>query len=92
MSQMTQEQYDMLVDLFAHPGYKFIIEGLDELKGSLQEAAVDNATTNDQWQFLRGQMAQMRSFIGYETFIHHMWKELQKLEAEEENDDAPYPA
>lgn len=85
--EFTQQDYDNLCDVFSHPGYKYIIESLEELKEALQEAAVDNAVTNDQWQFLRGQIAQMRAFMGYEDFIHALWKDMQAMELEDDASD-----
>ena len=66
---MEQKQYEELVDMFQTPGWKYFIEGITELESALVKAAPDGAVTNDQWQYARGQIRQLRSTAGYEQFI-----------------------
>lgn len=78
MKMLEQRQYEDLVDMFASDGWKFFYKSAEDLEEALTKGAADSAVTNEQWQYLRGQLGQLRSILGYETFITSVWQ--QKLE------------
>ncbi len=73
---MEEKEYEVLVDMFASDGWKQFIGNISELEDAITKAAVDNAVMNDQWQYLRGQLHQLRSILGYEDFIKISWEQL----------------
>lgn len=75
---MNEKDYEALVDMFASPGWKYFISGVTELEEALTRGAVDHATTNETWQYLRGQLGQLRSILGYENFVELAWKQQQE--------------
>lgn len=75
MKMMEERQYEDLVDMFASDGWKFFIDSAKELEEALTQGAVDNASTNEQWQYLRGQLSQLRSILGYQSFITSVWEQ-----------------
>ena len=64
-----EQAYESAVDMFATDGWKNFIEEVTNLESIVTNSAVDNALSNDQWQYCRGQVHQLRSIIGYEDFI-----------------------
>lgn len=66
---MTNEEYESYVDLFASDGWKMFIDNVEEVVTVMKEGAVDNAPTNETWQFLRGQITQMNNILGFESYI-----------------------
>jgi hypothetical protein len=84
---MEQREYEDLVDMFQTPGWKYFMKGTTELEDAIVKAAPDGALTNDQWQYARGEIRQLRSVIGYESYIKHGYEEQEaylKSVAEEE--------
>ena len=75
---MKEKEYEALVDMFASDGWKSYMNLAQNLEESLTRGAVDNAPDNDRWQYLRGQLGQLRSILGYETAVHAMWKQQQE--------------
>lgn len=66
---MDEKDFDAAMDMFASDGWKNFIEGVTDLESTLTQTAPDGALTNDQWQYARGQIHQLRSIIGYENYI-----------------------
>lgn len=64
-----EQEHENNLELFATEGWKQIIENATELEQALIHAAPDNALTNDQWQFCRGQISQLRALIGFEEYV-----------------------
>ena len=75
---MEEKDYDALVDMFATDGWKFFVSSLTELEEVITKSAVDNADSNDKWQYCRGQTHQLRSILGYENFVKIAWTESQR--------------
>lgn len=67
---MTEQEFNTYSDMFATDGWKLFIKSVEELEDGLTKSAVNAAPANDQWQYLRGQLNQLRSIIGYENYIH----------------------
>lgn len=88
---MTQEQRETLQDLFAHEGWKMIVKELQDTRKMTLEACPSGAVSNDQWQFARGQLFQMDSFINLEAFMEHAWEQADQAAREEEEESVADP-
>ena len=69
---MTPEQmkeHDDYVEMFATEGWRFLMKSMEELRGDIMDGSISGAPSNDQWQFLRGQVSQLISVIGFEQYI-----------------------
>lgn len=80
---MKQHEYEALVDMFEGDGWKYFLNSVTELEDIITKAAADNAVTNDQWQYCRGQTHQLRSVIGYENYIKMSYDEQERVKEEE---------
>ena len=76
--ELTQERYEQLEDMFTHPGWEIFVGDVAELEEALVQNAPDSAATNDQWQYARGMIRQLRSIIGYEDYIKLAYNESQR--------------
>lgn len=70
---MIEKDFDALDDMFGSDGWKLYVTQAEELTNSIVEAAPTGAVTNDQWQYARGQIAQLRATLGYENFVRVSW-------------------
>lgn len=75
---MEEKDFEALVDMFATDGWDHFTEVVEELETTLTKTAVDAALTNDQWQYARGQIHQLRSILGYEQFVRMSWDQEQQ--------------
>jgi cell division septation protein DedD len=82
---MNQEEYENLVDMFASKGWKQFISAVTDIEDALTRTSVDSAPQNDDWQYLRGQVHQMRSLIGYENFIKMSWEQQERDKIDDED-------
>ena len=62
-----EKEFEDLVEMFKTKGWKRFIQDTKDYEKMVLGASVDNAVTNDQWQYCRGQLHQLRSFIAYEN-------------------------
>ncbi len=86
---MDEETYNNLTDMFESAGWKFFAKGTSELAEALVQAAPEGALTNDQWQYARGQIQQLRSVVHYEDYIKAGYAEQEEQsQAVEEYDVA----
>jgi cell division septation protein DedD len=75
---MEEKDYNALVDMFASDGWKYFTKQAMELEDALTRGAVDSAVSNEQWQYLRGQLGQLRSILGYEAFVVAAWEQAEQ--------------
>ena len=47
---MTQEEYEVLVDMFTSEGWKYFTESLSDMESTLTTSAPGGAVTNDQME------------------------------------------
>ena len=80
---MEEKEFEELNDMFHSEGWKLFINNIEELEDVITKSAVDNAVSNDQWQYCRGQTHQLRSILGYENFITVSWEADQKAKEED---------
>ena len=69
MDAELQKYYEDLLTMFQTDGWKHLISDYTESLQSLQENSDYDCKTNDEWQFRRGEMQQLRNLIGFESFI-----------------------
>lgn len=86
MSTLTLEQEikktEKYLAYLKEPGFKHLLEEVDETLKVLKNAAVDECDTNDKWQVRRGQI-QAFNFIGNLPAIVENRLEMLNLELEE---------
>ena len=70
---MLEKDFDALDDMFNSDGWKLYVAQTKELTDNIVEAAPTGAVTNDQWQYARGQISQLRAILGYENFVRVSW-------------------
>ena len=77
-----EKEFEELVEMFKTKGWKRFIQDTKDYEKLIQESSVDNAVTNDQWQYCRGQLHQLRSFIGYEGYTVAIHEQLEAEDAD----------
>jgi hypothetical protein len=75
MQVQVEKDFRALCDMFESDGWKVLMSEVSNLERGITEGAVDNCPTSDQWQYTRGQLHQLRSLTGYETFVRLSFKE-----------------
>ena len=66
---MNDKDYNEMVDTFGTPGWQSFIKQLEETLQSMTVSAPHSATTNDEWQYLRGWLACANAVVGHENFV-----------------------
>ena len=87
---MTPEElreYEDYVDMFATDGWKLYVKNMEGSRQDNLNAAPDNATTNDMWQYCRGVLAQMQATIGFEMYVLLVHEQAMEEEKQSESDD-----
>ena len=76
------KEFEESEEMFATTGWKRFIQNTEDYEKMIKDSLVDNAVTNDQWQYARGQLHQLRSFIKYEDFTRtiHEQKEFDNAD------------
>lgn len=80
---MTKEEYEVYVDLFESDGWKKFQESITGAEEQLTVGAFSNCVTNDQWQFVRGQLQQLKNIAAYEQYIKISYE--NELKEKEDN-------
>lgn len=80
---MEEKEYETLLDMFASEGWKLFIEGAKELEDAVVQNCVDIADTNEKWQYLRGEVHQLRRILGYEDYIRALWAQQEEDAAQD---------
>ncbi len=75
---MEQKDFDNLRDMFASDGWKFFIESTQQYHDAVVQGAADSAQTNDQWQYARGLIHQLRSILTYQDFMERAEKQIEE--------------
>ena len=68
MEREDEKRYEALFEMFKTEGWKHFMKDITEFEEAVSSSTVDNAVTNDQWQYARGQIHQLRSIIGFENY------------------------
>ena len=77
---MTEVEYNAAVTMFESDGWINFIKQIEQTEKAQTKGAVDGASTNDAWQWLRGYLSCSRNILAYETFV--------RLSFEQQLDDA----
>jgi len=85
--QRQEKETEALVDMFATEGWKIFMASITEIEELSTKSAPDNAATNDQWQYARGMIHQLRKIMNYETFINLAAEQATAPELFEEDPD-----
>ena len=80
--QKELEQYE---EMFQTEGWKNLIKTGTIQHENIMGCAVAAAQTNDQWQFLRGQITQLDQLLGFEGYVIQTLKQLD--EPDQDNDE-----
>ena len=60
---------ETLMGMFGTEGWTVFIDRLKEAREGLLQACPHGATSNEQWQYARGQLYQMDQILGCEAFL-----------------------
>lgn len=69
MDKQQEQEYEALLEMFNSDGWKHFQKEFKDVLEQMVEWAPDQCPTNDDWQFRRGAIAQLRIVTGYEQFI-----------------------
>ena len=83
MDQSLQEYYDNQFEMFETQGWKDFQEDVKVELANSKENSDLTCTTNDLWQYNRGQMSKLRALANYENFI----KQSYDLKINEETEE-----
>jgi hypothetical protein len=68
MDKQTQQEYEDLLEMFNKDGWALYSKEIEDLYNDLKDTAHTQCTTNDKWQFRRGQLEALGRLITYEQF------------------------
>ena len=63
---ISDQQIDDALDLFLMPGWKALIEEVEE---QMELISVDSCSTQEDLWFAKGRLAVLRMFSGYENYV-----------------------
>ena len=82
MTPDQQKQYDDLFNMFSTDGWKSLIENLEETEKAYTQNSRLECTTNEQWQYRRGQLEVLNYLLNYEQSIEFMYEQAQEVSQE----------
>lgn len=74
---LTDKQFDEAVDLFAMPGWKTL---MDEIEDQLDLCTIDACTTLEDLYFSKGRAAVLRMLLNYENYVRNVEEDSQEYE------------
>ena len=74
---MTDKEFDEAVDLFAMPGWKTLME---EIEDQLDLCTIDACNTLEELHFSKGRAAVLRMLLNYENYVRNIENEAQEYE------------
>ena len=83
MDKSLQEYYDNQFEMFNTQGWKDFKEDAKLELTNAKESSDLTCTTNDMWQYNRGQMSKLRALVNYENFI----KQTYDMAISEDNEE-----
>ncbi len=85
MNEVDQkQQYEDFEEMFQTAGWKELMKLSNEMHKNIMDSAVNAAPSNDQWQFLRGQVTQLETLIQFEPYIVNT---MVQMDAEANSDE-----
>jgi TRAP-type C4-dicarboxylate transport system substrate-binding protein len=89
MQPEVQQQFDDLFEVFTQDGWQTFQKDVQGILNQLEEGAVNDCTTNDQWQFRRGQITTLQYIVNYSDGVHNNHDNILKeevIQIEEEDE------
>jgi len=77
MEEFRQE-FEQYEEMFQTDGWKKLIENATDQHKGIMGSAVMAAPTNDQWQFLRGQVSQLDQLLGFEGYVTQTLRQMDE--------------
>lgn len=74
---LTDKEFDEAVDLFAMPGWKTLME---EIEDQLDLCTIDACNTLEDLYFSKGRAAVLRMLLNYENYVRNIEDEAQDYE------------
>ena len=74
---ITDKEFDEAVDLFAMPGWKTLME---EIEDQLDLCTIDACNTLEELHFSKGRAAVLRMLLNYENYVRNIENEAQDYE------------
>lgn len=66
---ITDKEFDEAVDLFAMPGWKTL---MDEIEDQLDLCTIDACNTLEELHFSKGRAAVLRMLLNYENYVRNI--------------------
>ena len=70
--EVTDYDYAAAVEMFGTAGWQAYVADAKVVRQALLESSPYGASTNDQWQYARGQLAVFDQIIHHENFVRRM--------------------
>lgn len=74
---LTDKEFDEAVDLFAMPGWKTL---MDEIEEQLDLCTIDACATLEDLYFSKGRAAVLRMMLNYENYVRNVEEDSQEYE------------
>ena len=85
MDKSVQEYYDNQFEMFNTQGWKDFEEDAVNALANATSSSDFDCTTNDEWQYRRGELSKIRALAGYQDFIKRSYNAVLKSELEAED-------
>ena len=69
MTELEKQELEVLENLFQHPGWKIVKKDFQGLLDNALKYPDQECLTNDQWQFRRGAITELRYFLNYDVIM-----------------------
>lgn len=80
-----RKEFEEYEEMFQSNGWKKLHENATNQHKGIMDSAVAAAVSNDQWQFLRGQVTQLEQLLGFESYVVQT---LAQMDEARDNPDA----
>ena len=74
---LTDKEFDEAADLFAMPGWKTLME---EIEDQLDLCTIDACNTLEELHFSKGRAAVLRMLLNYESYVRNVEEDSQEYE------------
>lgn len=74
---LTDKEFDEAVDLFAMPGWKTLME---EIEDQLDLCTIDACNTLEDLHFSKGRAAVLRMLLNYENYVRNIEEEADEYD------------
>ena len=74
-----RKEFEEYEEMFQSTGWKKLVENATNQHKNIMDSSVHAAPTNDQWQFLRGQVTQLEQMLGFESYVTQSLRQLDEI-------------